>query len=111
MNETGEPNGIIEQFRDITEQRQMKEQVKETEDRYGALIELGAKIGEAVVILQDIRGKERVQTFFNDQWPKITGDSTKELRRDYNEVRPHSSLKGICCNDRGTLIRSVANGG
>jgi predicted AlkP superfamily pyrophosphatase or phosphodiesterase len=64
MNETGEPNGIIEQFRDITEQRQMKEQVKETEDRYGALIELGAKIGEAVVILQDYQRGRRGSNLF-----------------------------------------------
>jgi PAS domain S-box-containing protein len=79
IDDAGNTIGIIEQFRDITEHRQMKEQVRETEDRYKALIELGAEAGEAVIMLQDIDGKEGIQTFFNDQWPKITGYTPKEL--------------------------------
>jgi PAS domain S-box-containing protein len=77
--ETGKLTGIIEQFRDITAHRQMKKQVEETEDRYRALIELGTEAGEAIIMLQDIDGKEGIQTFFNDQWPKITGYSKQEL--------------------------------
>jgi PAS domain S-box-containing protein len=79
IDDKGKLSGIIEQFRDITEHRQMKEQVKETEDRYRALIELGTEAGEAIVMLQDTNGKEGIQTFFNDQWPKTIGYTKKEL--------------------------------
>ncbi len=75
----GNTIGIIEQFRDITEHRQMKKQVNETENRYRALIELGTEAGEAIVMLQNINGKEGIQTFFNNQWPKIIGYTEKEL--------------------------------
>jgi PAS domain S-box-containing protein len=71
--------GIFEQFRDITEIRYMKEQVQESEDRYRSLINLEAEAGEAVVMLQDIDGKEGIQTFVSAQWPHITGYSKEKL--------------------------------
>jgi PAS domain S-box-containing protein len=71
--------GIIEQFRDITAHRQMERKVRETEDRYKALIELGTEAGEAIVMLQDVDGKEGIQTFVNAQWSRITGYPEKEL--------------------------------
>jgi PAS domain S-box-containing protein len=40
-DEIGHVIGIIEQFRDITEIRHKDEEIKESEDRYRALIELG----------------------------------------------------------------------
>jgi PAS domain S-box-containing protein len=79
IDETDKLTGIIEQFRDITEHRQMEKQVRETEDRYKALIELGTEAGEAVVMLQDIDGREGIQTFVSDQWPRMTGYTKEEL--------------------------------
>ncbi len=49
------------------------------EDRYRTLIELGKKIGEAVIMLQDIDNKEGVHVYASDQWLAITGYSKKEL--------------------------------
>jgi PAS domain S-box-containing protein len=71
--------GIMEQFRDITEIRHKDKEIKESEDRYRALIELGTEAGEAIVMLQDVDGKEGLQTFFNDRWPKIVGYTKREL--------------------------------
>ncbi len=59
--------------------RQRVAELEGAEDRYRTLMELGTKIGEAVIMLQDIGGKEGVQTHVSDQWPKITGYSRKEL--------------------------------
>jgi PAS domain S-box-containing protein len=79
MDETERLAGIIEQFRDITEHRRMEEQVEESEGRYRSLIELDTEAGEAIVMLQNIDGREGIQTFFNEQWPRITGYSKEEL--------------------------------
>jgi PAS domain S-box-containing protein len=78
-DDDGNTKGIIEQFRDITEKRQLQYQVTETDNRYRALLELGTEAGEAIVMLQDIDGKEGIQIFFNDQWPNLTGYSREEL--------------------------------
>jgi PAS domain S-box-containing protein len=71
--------GIIETFTDITERRLLENQVKETEERYRSLIELGAQAGEAIIMLQDNASGEGIQTFVNDQWPHITGYTEEEL--------------------------------
>jgi PAS domain S-box-containing protein len=78
-DDTGELAGIIEQFRDITEHRRMEGEIKETKDRYRALIEVGNEAGEAIVMLQDLDGKEGIQSFVSDQWSCITGYSREEL--------------------------------
>ncbi len=78
--------------RDITEQKKKHDRerarhkktkiaLKETEDRYRTLIELGTKIGEAVIMLQDIDGKEGAHIYVSDLWPQITGYSKEELLR------------------------------
>jgi len=65
--------------RDITERKKIYQKLKESEDRYRSLIDLGTNIGEAVIMLQDIDGREGIQTFVSDQWPIITGYSKEEL--------------------------------
>jgi PAS domain S-box-containing protein len=77
-------------YRDITTQKDeqekeqlnlkhVKETLKEAEDRYRTIIELGTKIGEAVIMIQDINGGEGVHTYVSDQWLNITGYSREEL--------------------------------
>jgi PAS domain S-box-containing protein len=75
----GNITGIVEQFRDITEIRQLEGKAKESEDRYQALVELGAEVGEAIVMLQDIDGKEGIQTFVSNPWLRMTGYTREEL--------------------------------
>jgi PAS domain S-box-containing protein len=46
---------------------------------YRTLIELGDRVGEAVVMLQDTEDVEGLQTFVSDEWCRITGYTREEL--------------------------------
>ena len=65
--------------RDVTEEKKAFQQLIESEDRYRSLVELGAKIGEAIIMIQDINGRSGIHTFVNEKWPRITGYTKKEL--------------------------------
>ncbi len=73
------PGFIFCVHRDITEQKEINKQLIESEERYHALVALGGRVGEAVVIMQDVKTLEGVQTFASDEWIKITGYSRQEL--------------------------------
>ncbi len=49
------------------------------EESYHALIQLGQDMGQAVVMLRDIDGKEGVHVFVGPIWAQITGYSENEL--------------------------------
>jgi PAS domain S-box-containing protein len=72
--------GVIFHFnKDTTEQKKMLRQLKESEERYRALIELGGSIGEAVVMLQDTSKSEAMHVFVSNEWCNITGYTRDEL--------------------------------
>ncbi len=71
--------GIIETFTDITEKRHLEARIQESEERYKTLVQLGTEVGEAIVMLQDINGREAVQTFTSEKWSEITCYSPDEL--------------------------------
>jgi len=75
----GQLIGIMESFRDTTRRRELQEKLDESEDRYRALIELGAEVGESILMLQDSPGREGVITFISDQFCLMTGYSRQEV--------------------------------
>jgi PAS domain S-box-containing protein len=79
-NREGKLIGVMESFRDITERRGLLARVKESEEHYRALVEMGTEIGEAIVMLQDLPGREAAQVYMSDQWLKITGYSREEIQ-------------------------------
>lgn len=65
--------------RDITEQKEVYQQLKESEERYRALIDLDGEVGVAVVMLHDTEQGEGIQTFVSNEWSNITGYPREEL--------------------------------
>lgn len=56
-----------------------EEKLRESEERYRALLHLGGEVGEAVIMVQDTEQGEAIQTFVSEQWPRITGYSMDKL--------------------------------
>lgn len=59
--------------------KQAEEERRASEDRYRALLNLGAEVGEAIIMMCDTEQGEAMQIFVNDEWPRITGYSKDEL--------------------------------
>lgn len=53
--------------------------LEESGERYRALLNLGAEVGEAIIILQDTEQGDGIQTFVSDKWSRITGYFEREL--------------------------------
>ena len=56
-----------------------EEELRESEEKYRKLLELGAEAGEAVIMMQDTEQGEAILTFVNSEWLRITGYLMEEL--------------------------------
>jgi PAS domain S-box-containing protein len=70
---------IMESFRDLTSMKMLEDRVKEAEERYKAIVELTGEVGEGIMTLEDVNGREGVITFASQQCVRMTGYSSEEL--------------------------------
>lgn len=65
--------------KDITERKNAEEALKESEEKYRALIEAIGRAGEGIIIIQDREEREAAFVFVNDEFCRMSGYSREEL--------------------------------
>jgi|GEM_PF-1687262 len=78
-NANGKPIGLVSTIRDISGHKQTEEALRESEEKYRALIEAAGRAGEGIIIIQDNKEEEAVFVSVNDQFCKISDYSEEEL--------------------------------
>jgi len=70
---------FIRQASIALQRRQAEEALKESEEKYRALIEATGRAGEGIIIIQDREEREAAFVFVNDEFCKMSGYAREEL--------------------------------
>jgi len=65
---------------EIDQRKRADETLRESEERYRALVEAGGDMGEAIILLQGTDKAEAAHLFANDEWARMTGYTPEELK-------------------------------
>jgi PAS domain S-box-containing protein len=79
INDKGEIVGSIALGADITERKKTEDALKESEEKYRAIIEAVGRAGEGIIIIQDNEQGEAAFVFVNDQFCQMSDYSQEEL--------------------------------
>jgi len=70
---------FVRQVSTALQRRRAEEALKESEEKYRALIEAAGRAGEGIIIIQDSDEREAAFVFANDEFCKMSGYSREEL--------------------------------
>ena len=89
------PVEILAVARDITERKQAEDTLKDSEERYRALVETAGKAGEGIFIMQNNNDHEGAIVFANDEFARMLGFQNEELlsKTIWNLVTPDAVPK------------------
>ncbi len=76
---SGNATGFVTVLRDITERKKAEEELKESEERYRALVDTAGLAGEGIMIVERVEGNKAVIAFVNDTFAGMLGYQREKM--------------------------------
>ena len=79
LDKEGKASGIVGVYRDISARKKAERTLRESEERYKALVETAGKAGEGIIVIQDTEAHEAAIIFMSTQLIKKLGYRKTEI--------------------------------